>query len=168
MLGLDLLLTTFFYVCFLLSFVITILILYLFTYEIMFQSGWFNVSCISSPEKKHVLITGCDSGIGFLLACSLDKVGCPVFAACLTEEGQRRVTEKCSTRVKALFMDVTKIETIKSAYDGIAATLAKSEGGRYTSKVLWCLLIIRWVSLTANFHLDRNWIAAGRNDLAKQ
>ena len=111
---------------------VIISVLYFFTYEIFFQLGWLSVEYLPGLERKHVLITGCDSGFGFHLACCLDNMGCPVFAACLTEEGQRRVTEKCSSRLKALYVDVTEIETIKSAYDEISAILRKAEpkGGR--------------------------------------
>ena len=124
--------TVFFYFCLVLGLLITIYVLYFFTYETLFQIGWLNVNYIPGLEKKHVFITGCDSGFGFLLACSLDKMGCPVFAACLTKEGQRRVTEKCSSRLKAFLVDVTKIETIKSVYEEISSTLRKTEpeGGR--------------------------------------
>ena len=41
--------------------------------------------------NRHVLVTGCDSGFGNLLARKLDQIGCPVFAACLTEDGAKKL-----------------------------------------------------------------------------
>ena len=115
-------------ICLVIGLLTTFIGLYFLVYEIIFQLGLLKINYVPNIQKRHVLITGCDSGFGFALACSLDKMGCPVFAACLTEEGQRKVAERCSSRLKALHMDVTKIETIKAAYTQVEEALPNPEG----------------------------------------
>ena len=115
-------------ICLILGSLITFIGLYFLAYESLFQLGFLKINYVSNLQKRYVLITGCDSGFGFALACSLDEMGCPVFAACLTEEGQRKVTESCSSRLKALQIDVTKMETIKTAYDEVKEALPNPEG----------------------------------------
>ncbi|KAJ7357821.1 Retinol dehydrogenase 5 [Desmophyllum pertusum] len=51
---------------------------------------------VSDLEKKAVLVTGCDSGFGYELAKRLDAQGLRVFAACLTSEGEAKLTSECS------------------------------------------------------------------------
>mmetsp|Transcript_20804 Transcript_20804/g.23150 ORF Transcript_20804/g.23150 Transcript_20804/m.23150 type:complete len:105 (+) Transcript_20804:55-369(+) len=58
-------------------------------------------------NKKAVLITGCDSGFGNMLARRLDELGIPVFAACLTNEGAEVLQSCTSERVATLICDVT-------------------------------------------------------------
>ena len=44
-------------------------------------------------SRGYVLITGCDSGFGRMLATELDRRGIPVIACCLTQEGlHQRIT----------------------------------------------------------------------------
>ncbi|MEE6471630.1 hypothetical protein FKM82_009321 [Ascaphus truei] len=42
---------------------------------------------LQNLSDKYVLITGCDTGFGNLLAKQLDRRGLRVLAACLTEKG---------------------------------------------------------------------------------
>ncbi|CAD5121153.1 DgyrCDS9691 [Dimorphilus gyrociliatus] len=73
---------------------------------------WFRSGYIKNFKNKHVLITGCDSGFGYMLAKRLDKLGMPVTATCLTEEGCERLESECSARLKAISLDVTNEEDV--------------------------------------------------------
>lgn len=45
---------------------------------------------------RSVMITGCDTGFGNILAKDLDSLGIKVFAGCLTEKGIQDLKAKCS------------------------------------------------------------------------
>ncbi|XP_061224728.1 retinol dehydrogenase 16-like [Neopsephotus bourkii] len=66
------------------------------------------------PEK-FVLITGCDSGFGNLLARQLDARGLRVLAACQSEEGAERLRAAASPRLQTLLLDVTSSPSIAAA-----------------------------------------------------
>ncbi|NWR39490.1 RDH16 dehydrogenase, partial [Tachuris rubrigastra] len=65
--------------------------------------------------EKHVLITGCDSGFGNLLARQLDGRGLRVLAACLTEAGAARLRAAASPRLQTVLLDVTSSQSIAAA-----------------------------------------------------
>ncbi|NWJ00053.1 H17B6 dehydrogenase, partial [Crypturellus undulatus] len=64
---------------------------------------------------KFVLVTGCDSGFGQLLAQQLDARGLRVLAACLTEPGAARLRAAASPRLHTLLLDVTRSESVAAA-----------------------------------------------------
>ncbi|XP_063283260.1 retinol dehydrogenase 7-like [Pelobates fuscus] len=66
-------------------------------------------------SDKHVLITGCDSGFGNLLAKQLDRRGMLVLAACLTEKGAESLKRESSSRLKTVILDVTNSQSVSSA-----------------------------------------------------
>ena len=68
---------------------------------------------LSDINNRHVLVTGCDTGFGNLLVKHLDKLGIPVFAGCLTEEGQEKLRAGCSSKVFPVGLDVTKEESVQ-------------------------------------------------------
>lgn len=74
-----------------------------------------------SPKDKIILITGCDSGFGFLAAKQLDSYGFHVYAACLDpdSEGPRKLKTSCSTKLKIVQMDVTNDEDVNSVVEEI-------------------------------------------------
>ncbi|NWS08271.1 RDH16 dehydrogenase, partial [Motacilla alba] len=61
---------------------------------------------------KHVLITGCDSGFGNLLARQLDARGLRVLAACLTDTGAKQLRAATSKRLQTVLLDVTSSKSI--------------------------------------------------------
>ncbi|KAM3657531.1 retinol dehydrogenase 16-like [Ammospiza maritima maritima] len=63
-------------------------------------------------SEKHVLITGCDSGFGKLLARQLDRRGLRVLAACLTDSGAAQLRAGTSERLQTVLLDVTCSESI--------------------------------------------------------
>ncbi|XP_054471692.1 retinol dehydrogenase 1 [Anoplopoma fimbria] len=77
-------------------------------------------------NHKYVLITGCDSGFGNLLARQLDGKGLHVVAACLTEEGAADLAAATSPRLKSLLLDVTDSESIRRAVEFVS----REVGGR--------------------------------------
>ncbi|NXF93455.1 RDH16 dehydrogenase, partial [Eubucco bourcierii] len=66
-------------------------------------------------SDKFVLITGCDSGFGNLLARQLDARGLPVLAACLSEAGAERLRADASSRLQTVLLDVTSSQSIAAA-----------------------------------------------------
>ena len=78
------------------------------------------------PEKRSILITGCDTGFGNLLAVKAKQFGFYVFACCLSKSSDGAAAlEKEGCHV--LEMDVTKQESIDAARVDVEERL-KSEG----------------------------------------
>lgn len=77
---------------------------------------------------KYVLITGCDTGFGHLSAKQLDKLGCNVFAGCLTEKGEDELRKVCSNRLQTVKLDVSKPESIRQAYQVVKSKLPPGKG----------------------------------------
>ncbi len=74
---------------------------------------------------KSVLITGCDTGFGLVLAKHLHGLGFRVFAGCLLKKAEgpgakelEEVAEKCQDkRMSVLQLDVTKDEDWDKAFE---------------------------------------------------
>ncbi|NXW25479.1 RDH16 dehydrogenase, partial [Circaetus pectoralis] len=66
-------------------------------------------------SEKYVLITGCDSGFGNLLARQLDARGLRVLAACLTGTGAAQLRAAASPRLQTVLLDVTSSQSIAAA-----------------------------------------------------
>ncbi|KAL1472820.1 hypothetical protein MTO96_022725 [Rhipicephalus appendiculatus] len=73
-------------------------------------------SLLVSGHGKAVLITGCDTGFGHLLANYLARDGFLVFAGCLDANGEGAMTLKRQSNIKVLQMDVTKDVEIEGAH----------------------------------------------------
>ena len=71
-------------------------------------------------SQKHVLITGCDSGFGNLLARQLDGKGFHVIAACLTEKGAADLAKAASPRLKTVLLNVTDSASVRSAVEFVS------------------------------------------------
>ena len=72
-------------------------------------------SRIQNGEGCHALITGCDSGFGYLAAYELNKRGVVVFAACLTPQAVDMFKEDETFKGIPFQMDITKREDIDMA-----------------------------------------------------
>lgn len=83
---------------------------------------------IGELSDRFILVTGCDSGFGNEIARRLDKMGCHVFAACLTESGERQLRKSSSDRMHAVRMDVTKHASIRKAYGEVQEALPVGKG----------------------------------------
>ncbi|XP_035234006.1 estradiol 17-beta-dehydrogenase 2-like [Stegodyphus dumicola] len=88
------------------------------------------------PENKAVLITGCDSGFGNLLAKRLDSRGFHVFASCLFPNGPgaEDLKKSCSKRLQVLELDVTKDESVQNAVNFVKENI----GSAGKVKALFC------------------------------
>lgn len=77
-----------------------------------------------SPSKKAVLITGCDSGFGNLVASRLDAYGFKVFAGVLFPDssGVHELQRKSSGNLEIIKLDVTRIEDVDAAVSRIASS----------------------------------------------
>ena len=91
--------------------------------------GHKNYTRIARTDGKSVLITGCDSGFGYELACRLDKLGCMVFATCLTKDGVTNLNANCSSRLRAVQMDVTNMQDVKAAFEFVKESLENPGSG---------------------------------------
>ncbi|XP_029450714.1 retinol dehydrogenase 7-like [Rhinatrema bivittatum] len=74
---------------------------------------------LQNLPDKYVLITGCDSGFGNLLARQLDRKGMRVLAACLTQRGAEQLKEATSQRLQTLILDVTDSQNVAAAADWV-------------------------------------------------
>lgn len=81
---------------------------------------------------KYVLITGCDTGFGHLSAKQLDRLGCHVFAGCLSEKGEDELRKVCSNRLQTVRLDVSSPESIRQAYQVVKSKLPPGKGNGIT------------------------------------
>eukprot|EP00736_Rhodelphis_marinus_P002249 Rmarinus@m.17927 len=75
---------------------------------------------VSSPEGKRVVITGCDTGFGYLTAMQLDREGFSVVACCLTDDGVKKLRREGSDKLTAIQVDVTKDESVAKAVQTVS------------------------------------------------
>uniref|UniRef100_A0A8D0B8D8 Retinol dehydrogenase 5 n=1 Tax=Salvator merianae TaxID=96440 RepID=A0A8D0B8D8_SALMN len=82
---------------------------------------WFlrDRQTLSSFKDKHVLITGCDTGFGNMLAKRLDKKGFCVLAGCLTQKGADDLRRASSSNLRTILLDVTNSESIRKAVEWV-------------------------------------------------
>ncbi|XP_055952931.1 retinol dehydrogenase 16-like [Argiope bruennichi] len=104
----------------------TCLIIILITFR--FTRKW----CLQDEidiKNKAVLITGCDSGFGYLLAQQLDKKGFKVFASCLFPcgPGASELKAILSARSKVFGLDVRKQESVLQALEFVKENLESYE-----------------------------------------
>lgn len=81
---------------------------------------------VGSLSRRHVLITGCDSGFGNLLARQLDSRGLPVIAGCFTEKGAADLSAQTSSRLKTVLLNVTDSTSIEKAVEFVRAEVGQS------------------------------------------
>ena len=79
-------------------------------------------------NDKQILITGCDTGFGNILAKRLAKKGCHVIAACLTEKGEDELKKACPNNLITVPMNVAKTDSIEKAYESIRASISVDRG----------------------------------------
>ncbi|XP_054239725.1 D-beta-hydroxybutyrate dehydrogenase, mitochondrial-like [Indicator indicator] len=80
------------------------------------------------PAGRAVLITGCDSGFGHLLALRLHRLGFTVFAGCLcpSGEGARRLQREAAVgpgHLRVLRLDVTRDRDVLAAKEMVLSHL---------------------------------------------
>ncbi|XP_074844569.1 D-beta-hydroxybutyrate dehydrogenase, mitochondrial-like [Carettochelys insculpta] len=83
------------------------------------------------PAGRAVLITGCDSGFGHLLALRLHRLGFTVFAGCLCPDGEgaqrlQRETASDASRLRVLQLDVTRQGDVAAAKEFVQRNLPET------------------------------------------
>ncbi|CAJ0951064.1 unnamed protein product, partial [Mesorhabditis belari] len=72
---------------------------------------------LDNLHERPVLITGCDYGFAYDAAIELAKLQVPVFAACYTQDGMRKIQAEAEkihgARLMALPLDVTDDESVE-------------------------------------------------------
>ncbi|XP_053313655.1 retinol dehydrogenase 16-like [Spea bombifrons] len=92
---------------------------------LLFLYRWYRQSLIlENLSDKYVLITGCDSGFGNLLAKQLDRHGMRVLAACLTEKGAEDLKKETSHRLQTVILDVTNSQSVSSVAKWVTHVVA--------------------------------------------
>lgn len=116
---------------------------------------------------KHVLITGCDSGLGRATAMQLDKMGARVLATCLTKEGEQRLKSAASDKLKTFQMDVTNSHQILDVFRQVSEVLAeKGLWGLVNNAGILVIGPIEWVPL-ADFKRNADVNLWGLIDVTK-
>ncbi|KAK7068739.1 hypothetical protein SK128_026624 [Halocaridina rubra] len=100
------------------------------------------------PQNKAVLITGCDSGFGKLLALRLDTMGYKVYAGCLMPDGKGAMSlkQEASSKLSVVSLDVTKDDEVRAAYKYIEDDLGDKKlwavvnnaGIAAVTEIEWC------------------------------
>lgn len=77
---------------------------------------------------KVVLVTGCDSGLGFSLASHLCETGFTVWAGCLSVEshGADKLVKRYSDRISLLQLDVTDARSVETIVDRLENFLTQN------------------------------------------
>ena len=101
----------------------SVLLLIVFVITLYITCNLFRDVRVPDLEKKAVLITGCDNGFGYELAKKLDALGLRVFAACLTSEGEAKLTKECSQELRTFKLDVTKSSDVQKALEVVKSGL---------------------------------------------
>ncbi|KAG8452481.1 hypothetical protein GDO86_004319 [Hymenochirus boettgeri] len=94
---------------------------------------------LQNLTDKYVLITGCDSGFGYLAAKQMDNLGLHVLAACLTKKGAEELKNESSTRLQTVILDVTDCQSVTSVANWVSGIVG--------NKGLWGLVNNAGVSL---------------------
>lgn len=96
---------------------------------------------------KVVLVTGCDSGLGFSLASHLCEAGFTVWAGCLSLEshGADNLAQRYQDRINLLQLDVTDACSVESIVDRLENFLTQNLDYRKLKLMLWlCNLTLKY------------------------
>lgn len=107
---------------------------------------------LGNHGDRYVLITGCDTGFGNLLAKELDRLGFHVFAGCLTEIGAADLDKETSKNVKPLQLNVCSEESIRSVFATVKSSLPDGKGTHVFPSVISTLYHCFEVKLTRFFN----------------
>ncbi|MET0516592.1 MAG: SDR family oxidoreductase [Nitrospiraceae bacterium] len=81
---------------------------------------------MKNSSRGSVVITGASTGIGAACALHLDQLGFQVFAGIRTEHDGRALQAHASARLIPIMLDVTQEQSILSARDVVATTVASA------------------------------------------
>lgn len=115
---------------------------------------WFrHKNTIDNYGSRYVFITGCDSGFGNMLTKRLDGLGFNVFAGCLTQAGEEKLTLETSEKVKTIRIDVSETESIEDAFNTVKSSLP-SDTGKCT--IPYCIKLNIVMHYTLKMHCQIN------------
>ncbi|XP_060582430.1 17-beta-hydroxysteroid dehydrogenase type 6-like [Ruditapes philippinarum] len=97
---------------------------------------------VNKFEQRYVLVTGCDTGFGNMLAKRLDVMRFRAFAGCYTNNAVTELTEECSENLTAIQVDVSSPTSIDKMVETIKNKLP-------TDKGLWAVVNNAGVTGTA-------------------
>ncbi|ESO07404.1 hypothetical protein HELRODRAFT_185473 [Helobdella robusta] len=83
---------------------------------------------VDKLDGRYIFVTGCDSGFGEELCIELDRLGCHVFAGCLTDEGMVNIKDRCSSKVFPIQLDVRHHNSIQRCLQEIRKLIPKNKG----------------------------------------
>lgn len=82
------------------------------------------IPAVLTLEGKAVVVTGCDMGIGRVIALHLAmQQKAKVFAGCLTEAGSEELSVESGRKISTFIMDVTSDRSVSVAVDFVARHL---------------------------------------------
>eukprot|EP00803_Ostreobium_quekettii_P007526 evm.model.scf_596.3 EVM.evm.TU.scf_596.3 scf_596:63374-64339(+) len=82
------------------------------------------IPAVVTLEGKAVVVTGCDTGIGRVIALHLAmQRKAKVFAGCLTEEGSEELSVESKGKISTFIVDVTSDRSVSVALDFVARHL---------------------------------------------
>ena len=88
-------------------------------------------------HDKTIVITGCDSGLGWYLARHCDQLGFRVYAGCCNPagEGAVQLLSEASARLQTIAIDVTSTDSLNSALNIIRQQLPTSAKGNLHCRI---------------------------------
>src|SRR6218665_264726 len=101
-------------------------VLFLIFYKII--DYLIRIPRVGNYSGRYILVTGCDTGFGNLIAKRLDQLGCHVFAGCYTEKGETELKKSCSERLHVISLDVSSKESVRKALEIVKAKLPQGRG----------------------------------------
>ncbi|XP_077138732.1 retinol dehydrogenase 7-like [Ranitomeya variabilis] len=124
-----------------------------------------------NPQGRAVLITGCDSGFGNLLALRLLDMGFTVFAACLFPDGdgaQALINHSSPGQVKVIRLDVTSDEEVEKVKQYVKENLPdKGLWGLVNNAGVFAYGMVEWQTIDRYQNvLDVNLLGSIRTTLA--
>ncbi|XP_046577209.1 retinol dehydrogenase 16-like [Haliotis rubra] len=99
----------------------------------MFTKWLIGKQTVGNYGDRYVLITGCNSGFGNLLAKRLDSLGFNVFAACHSDNGVDELNAATSKRLVTLKLEIADESSIRSAVEFVKSRIPDGTG-------LWALI----------------------------
>ena len=96
-------------------------------------------------------MTGCDTGFGNMIAKRLDKLGCHVFAGCLTTGGGEELKKESSDKLTVVPLDVGNAESVKKAFSIVKAALPEGKGRTVSFKLRLFQLLLSYSQFFISF-----------------
>ena len=88
-----------------------------------------DIPFVDDIPGRFILVTGCDSGLGYHLTLKLDGLGCNVIATCYSEDGAAKLKEVTSERTITPVMDVTDSDSISRVKTEVEDLLSQNNKG---------------------------------------